>query len=130
MVSKIMWVNEDKEIEHEMIRGLVGDGPAYEYVGFLAVYRNLPDLEMIETHPETTMLPKEPSACVAVAMALVSRATVFNINKLATYMLRCAEEYMALFVKGVSSKDGALMECPALIKWTTDDRNSSLFRAA
>jgi hypothetical protein len=129
-VSHTMWAEPPAEVEFEMIAGTVGEGAAREYVAFLAVHRDLPDLEMIEKHPETTMLPKEPSASVAVAMALVNRATVFNMDALTLYMKRLSPEYTALFIKGAQSKEAALMECTEVVKWATDEKNIELFRAA
>jgi hypothetical protein len=52
------------------------------------------------------------------------------MNVLACYMKRLSPEYTVLFIKGCVTKDKALMECDAVIEWTTTGKNAGLFRAA
>ena len=58
------------ELLHRVVAGCVGDGPAAEFVGFLQLYRELPDLDVILTQPETTPVPREPAILYALIGAL------------------------------------------------------------
>ena len=43
----------------------MGDGPAAAFVGFLQLDRELPDLDAVRQHPETTPVPREPAVVYA-----------------------------------------------------------------
>ena len=51
----------------------MGEGPAAEFSAFVALYRDLPDVEKILSGAERPAFPKEPSARYALVLALLAR---------------------------------------------------------
>lgn len=81
-------------IEHALIAGRVGEGPAAELVGYMKIFRNMPSLDDILLDPVNAIIPEEPAAKFAVAVGLASKATEANFDRIVTYALRldAAEE--------------------------------------
>src|SRR5829696_3161353 len=61
------------ELLHPVVAGCVGDGPAAEFVGFLRLYRELPDLDAVLAKPDQAPVPREPAVLYALVGALVER---------------------------------------------------------
>ena len=61
------------DLLHAVVAGCVGDGPAAEFVGFLRLYRDLPDLDQVLARPDTSPVPREPAVLYALVGALVER---------------------------------------------------------
>src|SRR3954470_18736272 len=49
------------DLLHQVAAGCVGDGPAAEFLGFLKLYRELPDLDAVLARPEQSPVPREPA---------------------------------------------------------------------
>ena len=91
------------DLLHPIIAGCVGDGPAAEFVGFVQVYRKLPDVDQVLAKPTTAPVPKgEPSVLFALAGAIAEKCrTADNTlrNNAVTYMLRLPDEFAILTMR-------------------------------
>ena len=76
------------ELEYAAFAGAVGGGAAGEFLAFLRVYRELPDLDALLLDPEHAEVPNEPSALYAVATGLVSRVTDTTLGSALRYAER------------------------------------------
>lgn len=72
-------------IEHALIAGRVGEGPAAELIGYLKVVRQMPSLDSILLDPENAVIPDEPAARYAVAVGLASKASEANFDRIVKY---------------------------------------------
>ena len=59
------------QLLHAIVAGCVGDGPAAEFLGFLRLYRELPDLDGVLKSPDSSPVPREPAVLYALVGALV-----------------------------------------------------------
>jgi len=88
MVSDFLNAGMPAEIEQAVFAGLVGEGAATEFVGFLRVYRQLPLPETVLMNPANAPIPSEPSARFAIATALARKAQPDNMDAVVAYMGR------------------------------------------
>src|SRR3990167_9301164 len=68
-------------IRQGLVAGLVGDGPAVEFEGFLRLFRALPSIDSIIADPSKAPIPQEPGILYAVATAVARHATRANFAK-------------------------------------------------
>jgi hypothetical protein len=87
-VSKLLQANLPKSLRLPAFAGAVGQGAAAEFIAFLTIYENAPDIDDIIANPKTAKIPEEPSALFAVASSLAHAATEKNFKAIATYAER------------------------------------------
>ena len=110
-----------KEAEYEMFKGAVGEGPAAEFVGFVKIYRDLPNPDAVLLNPEGADVPTDPATLYALAGALAERATPNNFAALVTYTSRMPPEFSVLAVSYAirKDKDEKLSNSEAFSTWAT-----------
>ena len=55
------------EIEAQLLEGTIGEAATIELVAFLRLFRQVPSIQEILLDPDTTPVPDEPSARIAIA---------------------------------------------------------------
>jgi ATPase family associated with various cellular activities (AAA) len=120
------------ELLHPVIAGCVGDGPAAEFLGFLRLYRELPDLDQVLTRPDSAVVPREPAVLYALVGALVERcrADQAPLTSFVKYALRLPEEFAVLALRDALAVNPKLVALPAVQQWITQARAKGLFLAA
>ena len=110
------------DLLHGVVSGCVGDGPAAEFLGFLRLYRELPDLNVVFAKPDTNPVPREPAVLYALVGALVEKAKTDPgcLGGFVTYALRLPDEFALL----------ALRDALAVQQWIARARAKGLFLAA
>lgn len=103
--------------EHECFSGAVGAGAASEFVGFLRVYRDLPNPDTVLMQPKTAVVPKDPMVLYALSGALATRASNSNFEALCTYLERVPPEFSVLTVNYAAKRDKDLASSAAFTKW-------------
>ena len=109
--------NVPYEAEFEMFKGAVGEGAAAEMVGFLQLYRKLPNPDAILMSPDTYEVPTEANVCYALAGAMAHRATVDNFDAIVTYVTRMKTEFGVLAILDATHKCPAVQNTRAYMKW-------------
>jgi MoxR-like ATPase len=123
-VSKIMQAKPSRDIEFELIQGIVGEGSAVEYMAYIKYYRDLPSLDEILMNPKKAPIPKEqPATMWAVCTGLASRANKDNFENVMTYTERLPKEYQVLVVKDSIIKDKDIRATRTLARWCNDNVN-------
>lgn len=89
----------DTSLEFESFRGDVGDGPAAEFLGFLKLYRKLPNPDAVIMNPTGYEVPTDAATQYAICGALSHRATKDNFDRLMQYIMRLPPEFSVLFVR-------------------------------
>ena len=74
--------------EIEVLAGDVGAPIATEFAAYMRVYRELPDLSVVESSPDKAPVPTDISARYAITCALASRATKPLLKKHDAYIRR------------------------------------------
>lgn len=83
----------------EHVKGCVGEGAAAEYVGFVKLFRELPDIDAIIRSPETAEIPEQASTRYAVVGKLLSMIKKENFPNIYKYVSRLSPEFLVTFMK-------------------------------
>lgn len=119
MLSDFLGAGIPAESELEVYSGIVGSGPATEFIGFLRLYRTLPPLDSLIADPTGSVVPSDPATLYAVASGLATRATPATMGAICTYAGRMPAEYSVLCIGDAARKDTANTRTPAFISWAT-----------
>lgn len=103
--------------------GLVGDGPATEFLAFDSIYRQLPSIETIVADPQSAALPNNPSAQYATAAMLAAHAELKIFPKIMEYTARLPSEYQVLAVKDAVKKLPILTTTPQFASWSMANKH-------
>jgi hypothetical protein len=95
-----------------LISGLVGPGPAVQFVAFCEHYQNIPRPQDIIAHPDTAKIPSEISTKYAVMTMLMSIVDDQNIKPFIQYISRFPPENQVVFFRHTARKDEKLMDIP------------------
>ena len=120
------------DLLHPVVAGCVGDGPAAEFLGFLQLYRELPDLDSVLAKPDTTPVPREPAVLYALVGALVEkcRQAAAPLPAFVQYALRLPDEFALLALRDALAVNPKLAALPAVQRWIAQARSKGLFLAA
>lgn len=111
------------EAEFECFKGAVGEGAAAEFVGFVRIFRKLPNPDAILLNPTTSDVPKDPATLYALSGALSNRATEGNIDRFATYIERMPPEFSVLSMSMAARRNPDLATTQAFTKWSIKHQN-------
>lgn len=135
--------NASNEVSHAILSGLVGGGPAAEYIGFRQVWHNMPSIDSILIDPTSAIVPEDAATQYAVMTALAARAAYDNAAQCFTYVDRFVAagraELGMLFVRDMQRRQKIAADAarakgeqfqraeqsPAYTKWAT--ANTGLF---
>ena len=119
-------------LQHPVVAGCVGDGPAAEFVGFLQLYRELPDVDAALAAPDATPVPREPAVLYALVGALVERcrADTTPVANVFRYAARLPDEFALLTLRDVLAVRPKLASHPTVQAWIAQARKKGLFLAA
>lgn len=116
-LSKVVGQNPPSEIEYELYSGIVGEGAAAEFMGYLKYYRNLPNLDALLMDPKKAKVPEEPATLYALATGLATKATQDNMERVVQYALRMPAEFQVLLMKDAIVRDTSLTNTKAFNEW-------------
>lgn len=106
------------DAEFETFKGDVGEGAAGEFLGFLGIYRKLPDPDVVLLHPDTHEVPSDPATLYALAGALAHRASDVNADRILTYGKRMPPEFCVLLVRDGVKKNPKFAQSKAFTNWS------------
>lgn len=119
-VGKIFKADPPSEVAEELYAGAVGDAAAREFVGFLEIHQELPNLDAILLDPDQGRIPEKVSAMFAVCVGLAKKATVQNFPRIVRYAERLYEadkgEFAVLLVRDALRQEPKLQSTPAFTK--------------
>jgi hypothetical protein len=120
------------DLVHAVVAGCVGDGPAAEFVGFLRLYRELPDLDCVLARPDAAPVPIEPAVLYALVGALVERCRRDQapLPAFVKYALRLPNEFAVLALRDALTINPKLASHPAVQQWIAQARQKGLFLSA
>ena len=116
-VGKIMNAGLPQETEYEMISGAAGEGFAAEFLGFLKVYRDFPDIEKLIANPDSADVPDEPSTLFAVCGALSAKANKKNFGNIIKFTDRLPGEFQVLLIKDAIKRNKSLANSTEFSTW-------------
>jgi hypothetical protein len=107
------------EAEYETFKGDVGEGAAAEFVGFLKIFRNLPDPDVVLMNPTTHKLPTDPATTYALCGAIAARASKDNFERIVQVAERMSPEFMVLTVRDSIRRNREVQHTKAFVKWAS-----------
>jgi hypothetical protein len=107
----------------ETLAGAVGEGCAIELIGFLRVFKQLPNISAILTDPEKAIVPTDPAAQYAVVSALVETITEDNAHRVLKYGSRLPADFSVLLVRDSIRKCPEIQNTTAFIKWASEHKD-------
>lgn len=116
-LSKVVQQKPASDIEYELYSGIVGEGAAAEFMGYLKYYRDLPNLDALLMNPGAAKVPTEPATLYALATGLATKATQDNIERVVKYALRLPAEFQVLLMKDAIARDNDLTQTKAFNDW-------------
>lgn len=111
------------EAEFECFKGAVGEGAAAEFVGFVRIFRKLPNPDAILLSPTTADVPKDPATLYALSGALAQRATESNFERVCQYAERMPSEFSVLTISYAARRNPDLANTQAFTKWAINHQN-------
>ncbi len=123
-VSKIAEALQDLRLS--LVTGLVGEGAAAEFEGFMRTYMSLPSLDSIIAKPETALIPSEPAARFAIAAGLARKARRENFDAIMIYSQRLPREFEVMLAVDAVRRDGDLAKTPAFTAWAVRNQDVTL----
>jgi MoxR-like ATPase len=108
---------------HDILAGACGEGWAAEFLGFLKVYRNLPDPDECIKNPDKARVPAAEDAATlfAIAVALSLRATKTNFDSITKYLKRLPKEHEVFAVRDALARESSLQNTSAFTNWACDN---------
>ena len=116
-LSKVVQQKPSSDIEYELYTGIVGEGAAAEFMGYLKYYRDLPNLDALLMNPGTAKVPDEPATLYALATGLATKATQDNMERVVKYALRLPAEFQVLLMKDAIARDNDLTQTKSFNSW-------------
>lgn len=87
------------ELLQELLEGTVGKGAATEFIGFMNIYHNLPNINSILSTPMTVTLPTDPAVLFATCEMVGKAADMNSADNLFTFANRLPEEFGVLLIR-------------------------------
>lgn len=116
-LSKVVQQKPSADVEYELYTGIVGEGAAAEFMGYLKYYRDLPNLDALLMNPGAAKVPEEPATLYALATGLATKATQDNMERVVKYALRLPAEFQVLLMKDAIARDNDLTQTKAFNEW-------------
>ena len=110
------------EAEYECFKGAVGEGAAAEFVGFLRIFRKLPNPDAVLLDPDGADVPSDPATLYALSGALSQRASTSNFARLVAYTKRMPPEFSVLAVTMAVRRDKDLTHTAAFTDWAVQNQ--------
>jgi hypothetical protein len=111
------------EAEFECFKGAVGEGAAAEFVGFMRIFRKLPNPDAILLNPQTADVPSDPATLYALSGALAQRATESNFERVCQYSERMPPEFSVLTISYAARRSPDLANTQAFTKWSINHQD-------
>lgn len=105
------------DAEYECFKGAVGEGAAAEFVGFLKIFRKLPNPDAILINPDKAEVPTDPATLYALTGSLATRISESNISRAITYADRMPPEFSVLMMSYTLRRNPALASTAAFTNW-------------
>jgi hypothetical protein len=123
-VARLLAKSPSADIEFEILKGVVGEGAASEVIGFLRVYRSLPDPDAILRNPKSEPVPTRPEVIYALCGALASKANEKTIEPICIYADRLPEEFSVMLVRDCLTYNPAIGKKRAgpFVKWVQNHK--------
>ncbi len=128
-VSRIIDAGINDSVMLEVVSGTVGEAAAKEFIGFVRVFKQLPDYDHIVKKPSDAIVPDNPAAGYAAATMLGTRAQQQHATAIGKYVGRMDKEFQLLTWTTMTKHNPEMAETSSYIKWASENNAMLLNRA-
>jgi len=121
--SRLLNAGMDADIEFDMLSGTVGAGAATEFIGFLRICRDLPDVDSILRAPDKADVPQDSAVLYALCGCLSRKVNANNAKAAIAYANRLPAEFSVLLVKDIIRMQPTLLKSQAFISWGVEHQD-------
>ena len=107
----------------EVVAGTVGEAAATEFIGFVRVFRDLPDYETIVKRPEGCTIPQDAAVKYAIAQMLACRTTQDDMGQVMKFVNRLPSEFQIVCTQEITKRNKRLTETSAYISWCSQNKD-------
>lgn len=122
-IDKWLKMHLSPGLEFEVFSGCAGEGFASEFMGFLKIYRSLPDPDKVLLQPMKAKVPTDPATLYALCGALSQRASEQNMDRVVQYANRLPSEFSVLLVYDAWRMHPEIAGTRAFISWHTEHKD-------
>ncbi len=110
------------DIFSSLVHGTLGQGVATEFLAFLDVWEDMPNIDAIILNPDTASVPPttKPATMFAVCAALANKADKGTIDSITTYVRRLPAEYAVRCIKDAVKHEPKVANTKAFNQFVTD----------
>jgi len=117
-VAAHMQMGHSEDVEYIVYAGAAGEAFAGELMGFLKIFRRLPDPDAVLMNPTLfDYNPEEPAVAYALNGAITKRATKDNFDRVVAYSERLPKEFAVMLVRDCINTNFEVTQSRAYIDW-------------
>lgn len=105
----------------EMVQGLIGEGAAIEYCGFLRIWESAPDSEIVRREAETFDVPTKLDMQFAVAQMLLVDTDATNVSRTMIFVGRLSTEVTQMFVTDLLQRNPDMAADQTIVTWVSNN---------
>jgi hypothetical protein len=127
-LGHLIMLGLDTDCEYETYCGAVGEGFTAELMGFLPIWKKLPNIDTILMNPDSVTLPTmdepfAPSIYFAVCNALSLKANENTIERILKFSEKLPPEFAVSLVVDCVKKDVNIQNTKAYIIWQSKNKD-------
>ena len=106
------------ELESQALKGQIGEAALADFVGYLRIYRDLPEFESILKDPTNAIVPERPDVMYALCSMLAHNTSDNNASSMVTYIRRFpSKEFAAFYMRDTLQRKPELKKNKNIISW-------------
>lgn len=121
--SELISAKPHPEIEYAVLAGAIGEANVADFMGFLKVYRNLPDLDKLIEKPLEAKVPTDMPTLYALSSGLSAKTNMKTIENVMKYVERLPAEFQVMIIKEAQIRDFNLTTTKPYVEWLTKNTN-------
>lgn len=120
--DSILQLGLSREEERGALKGQIGESALTDFVGYLRIYRELPDVSEILANPEGSVVPSAPDILYALCSNLAYKVTPETAEALVTYIKRfTSKEFAAFTLRDTLARNPELKKNKAVAGWVVTE---------
>lgn len=112
----------DLTVQHKkLLSGVIGEGAAAEFIGYVRVYQDLPTIDEIIKNPLSAKVPDSADCRYAVTGLLANYADDVNSKAIIQYASRLPTEFTVITMQGAIRRSPLFAHNESVNKWIEDN---------
>lgn len=125
-VGRLQNLNCPYNLRYAAFAGAAGEGFATEYMSFIKMQDQMPDIDMIIKIPSSAPIPEDQGVKYALAYALSARINKDNVDNIITYLNRLPKELSVVCLKDASARNSEINQSAKFREWAVASHNMLL----